>query len=198
MLKNENRLMPNAIVTYVRIVDKMNRFVGRATMYLIFVMMGILFYSSIAKSMFLPALWTLEMAQFTMVAYYLLGGAYSMQLGGHVRMDLLYTPLTPRKKGFLDTVTSFFLIFYLVLLLYGGLSSTEYALFYGEKSYSSWAPPMAPIKVIMSIGIVLMLLQSFAMLFRDIARARGLELDDPAADVGGADDAQTPSSAGGA
>jgi len=181
--------MPKAIKVYVRYVDAMNRAIGRATMYLIFVMMGILFYSSISKSLFLPALWTLEMAQFTMVAYYLLGGAYSMQLGGHVRMDLLYTPLAPRKKGILDTITSFFLIFYLVLLLYGGLSSTEYAIFYGEKSYSSWAPPMAPIKVIMSIGIVLMLLQSFSMLFKDIARARGMDLDDlddPAAETGDA------------
>ena len=31
------------------------------------------------------------MAQFLLAAYYLLGGAYSMQLDAHVRMDLLYS-----------------------------------------------------------------------------------------------------------
>jgi TRAP-type mannitol/chloroaromatic compound transport system permease small subunit len=55
--------MPSAIVTFVRLVDGFNRRVGTATMYLIFVMMGILFYSSISKAFRLPANWTLESAQ---------------------------------------------------------------------------------------------------------------------------------------
>ncbi len=89
--------MPQAIRTYVRWVDAMNRVVGRVAMYLIFVMGGILLYSSITKAFFHPAQWTLEMAQFTMAAYYLLGGGYSMQLEGHVRMDLLYGRWSPRR-----------------------------------------------------------------------------------------------------
>jgi TRAP-type mannitol/chloroaromatic compound transport system permease small subunit len=47
---------------------------------------------------------------------------------------------------------------------------------YGEKSYSSWAPRMAPIKIIMCIGIVLMLLQVIATFFKDLAKARGVTL----------------------
>ena len=65
---------------------------------------------------------------------------------------------------------------YLVLLLYGGLSSTQYALEYGERSYSSWRPYMAPIKIIACIGITLMLLQALALLLRDIATLRGEDL----------------------
>ena len=61
----------------------------------------------------------------------------------------------------------------LVLLLYGGISSTQYALEYKETSYSAWSPPMAPIKIVMCIGIALMLLQAIATLFKDIAAARG-------------------------
>ena len=76
--------MPNFIKHYVRIVDKINYRVGRATMYLIFLMIGVLFYSSVSKTFFHPALWTLEFAQFLMVGYFLLGGAYSVQLRGHV------------------------------------------------------------------------------------------------------------------
>ncbi len=110
----------------------------------------------------------------------MLGGGYSMQMDDHVRMDLLYSRGSTKKKGFADSITSFCLIFYLVILLYGGLSSTQYALFYGEKSYSSWAPYMAPVKIIMSFGITLMLLQAIATFFRDLARARGLTLDEEA------------------
>ena len=171
-------MMPEAIKTYVRYVDAVNRVVGRFAMYMIFAMMGLLLYSSIAKAFFIPPIWSLELAQFSMAAYYLLGGGYSMQLDAHVRMDLVYGRWSPRGKGFTDSLTSFCLIFYLVILLYGAFSSTEYALKYGKESYSSWAPFMAPIKIIMTFGIVLMLLQAIATFFRDLARARGLSLSE--------------------
>ncbi len=168
--------MPKAVKSYVRYVDAVNRVVGRFAMYMIFAMMALLLYSSIMKTFFLPVSWTLEMAQFSMAAYYLLGGGYSMQLDSHVRMDLAYGMWSSKGKGFADTITSLCLIFYLVLLLYGGFSSTSYALQYGETSYSSWSPFMAPIKIIMTFGIALMLLQAIATFFVDFARFKGLSL----------------------
>jgi TRAP-type mannitol/chloroaromatic compound transport system permease small subunit len=168
--------MPKAAKVYVRYVDALNRRVGRLVMYLVFVMMGLLLYSSITKYFFIPPIWTLEVAQFSMAAYYLLGGGYSMQLDSHVRMDLLYGRWSPKTKGFTDSITAICLIFYLAILLFGSFSSTGYALKYGERSFSSWAPPMAPIKIIMTIGIVLMLLQAIATFLKDLARARGQSL----------------------
>ena len=168
--------MPKAIRLYVRYVEKVNRAIGRCAMYLIFAMLGVLLYSSFSKTVFLPAHWTLETAQFLMVAYYLLGGSYSMQLGDHVRMDLLYTTWKPRTRSLVDSVTVLCLIFYLCLLLYGGYSSTSYAIQYGEQSYSAWAPYMAPVKIVMTFGVFMMLLQAVATLFKDIAAARGEEL----------------------
>ena len=169
--------MPKAIRIYVRYVEAVSRVVGRFAMYMIFAMIGLLLYSAFTKAFFIPPIWALEMAQFAMAAYYILGGAYSMQIDAHVRMDLLYDHWSPRGKGFVDSITAFCLVFYIALLLFGGLSSTGYALEYGEKSFSSWAPPMAPIKIIMTFGIALMLLQAIATFFRDLARARGLSLD---------------------
>ncbi|WP_028465558.1 MULTISPECIES: TRAP transporter small permease subunit [Nisaea] len=168
--------MPKAIRLYVRYVEKVNRAIGRCAMYLIFAMLGVLLYSSFSKTVFLPAHWTLETAQFLMVAYYLLGGSYSMQLGDHVRMDLLYSTWKPRTRSLVDSITVLFLIFYLCLLLYGGYSSTSYAIQYGEQSYSAWAPYMAPVKIVMTFGVFMMLLQALATLFKDIAAARGEEL----------------------
>ncbi|MGW9232744.1 TRAP transporter small permease subunit [Pseudorhizobium sp. NPDC055634] len=168
--------MPDALKTYVRVVDRFNRGVGRVTMYLIFVMMGILLWSSVSKSFFLPSLWTLEMAQFVMAAYYLLGGAYSLQLDSHVRMDLAYGRWSPKAKAMVDVVTIFMLFVYLFFLLYGGVSSTTYALQYNETSYSSWSPYMAPIKIIMVIGIFLTFLQATSIFIKDLAVAVGRPL----------------------
>ena len=154
----------------------MNYVVGRGMMYVLFVMIAILLWSSITKTFFTPALWTLEMAQFAMVAYYILGGPYSIQLGSNVRMDLFYGEWSPRRKAWVDAFTVFFLIFYLGVLLYGGISSTSYAIEFGERSSTVWRPYMWPIKVIMCAGIFLMLLQAFSEFIKDIARLRGEEL----------------------
>lgn len=165
--------MRKGIRAFVRVVDAFNRRVGRFAMYLIFAMLAVLLYSSISKTFFTPSIWTLESAQFLMVAYFLLGGAYSMQLDAHVRMDLAYSNWSPRTRALVDAITVFMLIFYLVMLLIGGISSTDYAIEYKETSYSAWSPYMAPIKVIMCFGIALMLLQAIATFFKDVYAARG-------------------------
>ena len=169
--------MPAAIRLYVRYVDMLCRLVGRFAMYLLFVMMGILLFSVISRTAFdRPHIWVVEMTQFTMAAYYLLGGGYSMLQDAHVRVDVFYGRWTPKRRAFADSITAFCLVFYLVFLLYGGYSSTEYALQYGQKNYSAWAPPLAPIKIIMSFGIFLMLMQALSMFFKDLARACGKEI----------------------
>ena len=143
-------------------------------MYLIFVMMGVLLFSSISRGVFeVSHIWVVEMAQMTMAAYYILGGGYSMQLDSHVRMDLLYGRWSTKTRAIVDLVTGCCLMFYLTFLLYGGISSTQYAIEYGQKNYSSWAPPTAPIKIVMTFAIVMMLLQVVATFFKDLERSKG-------------------------
>ena len=198
--------MPKVIVRYVRAIEALNRFIGRIAMYLIFVLVGVLLWSSISKALFNPSLWTLETAQFIMVSYYVLGGPYSIQLGSNVRMDLFYSGWSPKTKAWFDAFTVFFLMFYLAVLLQGAISSTAYSLGYfgleplaffwdllttllsqgpsaaGEKlgfmerSSTAWRPHLWPIKTVLCVGVFLLLLQCLAELFRDIGRIRGVAL----------------------
>lgn len=179
---------------YISAVDAVNLRVGRIMMYGVFVLMGILLWSAISKTFFLPTLWTLEMAQFTMVAYYILGGPYSIQLGSNVRMDLLYGNWSVRKKAWFDLFTVMFLVFYLCVLLYGAVASTAYSLgywgsepfsFFGgllsgseevgrmERSSSAWRPYLWPVKAVMVLGMFLMLLQCISELLKDVLRIQG-------------------------
>jgi len=169
----------NLLRGYIRFVDRVNYRIGRVAMYGIFVMMAILLWSSISKTFFNPSLWTLEMAQFAMVAYYILGGPYSIQMGSNVRMDLIYGGWSDRRKAAIDSVTVMFLIFYLVVLLWGGIDSTMYSFQYGwERSPTAWRPYMWPIKLIMCTGITLMLMQAISELFKDILKLREPEISD--------------------
>lgn len=169
--------MPGFIKAYVRWIDALNRAIGSVVMYMIFVMMGVLLSAAIARYFFnTPFVWVVELSQFLMAAYYLLGGAYSLQLGTHVRMDVLYERWTPRTQGFWDSLTAFCLVFYLVVLLRGGYASTMYSYDTGQTNYSAWAPLMWPIKAIMTLGIGLMLLQAISIFFKDLAKFLGREL----------------------
>lgn len=145
-------------------------------MYGIFVMVGILLWSSISKTFFLPSLWTLEIAQFAMVAYYILGGPYSIQLGANVRMDLFYGEWTIKQKAWVDAFTIFCVIFFLGVMLYGAYDSTAYSFKYNERSPTAWRPYLWPIKVTMCIGFFLMLLQAISELIKDIAIIKGEEI----------------------
>ncbi|MEP1934337.1 MAG: TRAP transporter small permease subunit [Roseibium sp.] len=188
---------------YVRSVDNFNRRLGKIIMWGVFVMAGILLWSSISKTFFNPSLWTLEIAQFAMVAYYVLGGPYSVQLGSNVRMDLFYAEWSIKKKAWFDAFTVLLLIFYLSVLLYGALSSTAYSLgYFGkefpvfywdlitafvtggpdaasevmgyiERSPTAWRPVLWPIKTVMCLGFFLMLLQTISELIKDIVTIKG-------------------------
>ncbi len=195
--------MSKIFKTYIRVVDGFNRRIGRFVMYGIFVMMAILLWSSFSKVVLTPSMWTLEMAQFAMVTYYILGGPYSIQLGSNVRMDLFYGDWSLRQRAWVDAMTVFFLIFYLVILIHGAVGSSAYALghfgvepygFYWdivvafvtggpaaasevtgfiERSPTAWRPVLWPIKLIMVFGFILMLLQAISELLKDVARIRG-------------------------
>nr|WP_298415377.1 TRAP transporter small permease subunit [uncultured Halomonas sp.] len=196
--------MPKVILLYIRAIDGMNRVIGRIAMYLIFVLIGILLWSSASKVFMTPSLWTLETAQFVMVAYFVLGGPYSIQLGSNVRMDLFYGDWSPTTKAWVDAFTVFFLVYYLGVLLYGGLVSMAYSLgYFGsepfeffldlgwtfitqgpaaageqlgfmERSPTAWRPVMWPIKAVICAGVFLMILQALAEFFRDVGRLRGV------------------------
>lgn len=158
---------------YIRCVDKLSEFVGYWAMYLLLAMMGILMYSIITNAMHRPVIWVMEMAQFTMAAYYILGGASSLKHGIHVRMDFLYERWKPRTKALVDVFTVFFLLFYLYIMVKGGWDSSAFALEFDQRNHSVWKPPMAPIKIIMTFGMALMLLQGTAELLKDFCTAIG-------------------------
>lgn len=171
--------MPNVIKSYVRYVDAINRLVGRGALYLLFVMMGVLLFSAISRFFFNhPVLWAVEFTQFVMAAYFMLGGGFSMLLGSHVRMDVFYSKWSPRKQARMDVLTFIVLAGYLGFLLYGCCTSTWYSIVFNQHNNSAWAPPLAPVKVIMGIGIVLTLLQAFSEFFKSLARWHGVLIED--------------------
>lgn len=167
--------MPRPLIAYVRTVERLNYGIGRLAMWSLFVLMGVLLWGAIGRAAFSPPIWTDEMAQFLLMGYFIIGGAYALQMGSAVRMDLLYSRWSDRTQAVVDAVTIIVLFVYLGVLLWGGIESTQFALEYGERRRGLWRPYMAPIKIVMVVGIVMMILQCTAIFIRDLNRALGRE-----------------------
>jgi TRAP-type mannitol/chloroaromatic compound transport system permease small subunit len=173
-LQNGDYRMQNVMRSYVRLVDRAAQYVGIVAMYLIFLMVGVLLLDAITRNIIdIPLHWCVEFAQFTLAAYYFMGGAMTIKDGDHVRMDLFYERLSHRGKTLMDLVTISCLLFYLSVLLYGSISSLDYAIDTNETRFSMWNPSMIPIKSLMVACIVLMILQTISQIFKHINDLRG-------------------------
>ena len=161
------------ITKTIRFVEAAVRSLGLAAMYLLLVVLAVLMFPVFARGGDVSTIWALETAQFAVGAYYILGAGYSLQQGAHVRMDFLYANWKPRTKAIVDAVTSFFVLFYLVVMLLGGWDSCAYAVVSKQINHTVWAPYMAPIKIAMEIGIFFMFLQMTAELVKSLRIACG-------------------------
>jgi len=169
--------MPGLIRAYVRITDKISDLTGYLAASLIFVMGAVLIFDAITRNVLnMPVHWAIELTQFTLAAYYFMGGPMTLKNNDHVRMDLWYAHLSERGQAKMDLFTVGCLIFYLGVMLAGSISSLQYAIQTGERRFSIWNPSVIPIKALLTACLVLMLLQAFALIFKHIATLRGERL----------------------
>ena len=169
--------MPHLIRAYVRVIDKVSDYVGYLAASLIFVMGATLIFDAITRNVLhIPVHWAIEFTQFTLAAYYFMGGPITLKNEEHVRMDLWYANLSERGKAKLDLFTVWCMIFYLGVMLMGSISSLQYAIQTGERRFSIWNPSVIPIKALLTACLVLMMLQAFSLVFKHVATLRGKPL----------------------
>ena len=166
--------MAAVIRSYVSLMDRLAEFIGAFAKYLIYLMIGVLLFDVVSDKAFgFVQNWTVETAQFTLAAFYFLAGPKTLKDDSHVRLDLIYANLSDRTKAWIDMITIWIVTFYLSVMLWGSISSLQYSWATNQRLPSLWAPSLVPIKVLMTICLVLMVLQCFAIFFKDLARARG-------------------------
>ena len=116
------------IRSYVKWIDAISEKVGIAAMALIALMIGILLLDAVTRNVIhMPLHWCIELTQFTLAAYYFMGGPITLKNNDHVRMDLMVRPtLVDRGKAKLDRLfTVGCLIFYLGVMLVGSISTLQ-------------------------------------------------------------------------
>ncbi len=163
------------MLRFVEFIDKTSDLIGKAASYLLLITVAACMIEVVLRYIFnSPTKWSYEVEAFSCGIIYLLVGAHVLLHRGHVSVDILYQRLSERKKILINIVV----VFPLIIIMAAGLTYIGFDYFWTslairETSYSSWSPPIWPIKLMIPVGGVLMMLQAVANLLRDLHKLRG-------------------------
>ena len=153
-------------------IDSISEWTGKITSFLIPIMMVVMTYEVVARYVFnKPTIWAMETTQFLFLTSTALGGAWLILHQGHVNVSILYDRLGVRTKAIVDIFPSFFFFAFIFFLLQHTLDTTIEAVKYLHHSASYWEPPIYPVYILMTVGVVFIFLQGLGKLIRDFATA---------------------------
>ncbi|WAP68020.1 TRAP transporter small permease subunit [Jiella pelagia] len=149
-------------------IDRLSFYSGEFVSYWAVIAVFVYYYEVVARYVFnSPTNWAHEGMYLMFGMQYLIMGAYAMLSESHVRVDIFYAPLSPRRKALADILTSvFFFIFAGVLLVTGWIFAAD-ATRVSEVSFTDWQLAYWPFKWAIVVGALLLVLQGVAKLAQD-------------------------------
>ncbi len=155
-----------------RIISHVNGLTGELVAYWSVIAVVVYYYEVIVRYVFnSPTNWAHESMFLMFGMQYLLAGGFVLRENGHVRVDVLYNYLPKRGKAIVDVITSIFFFIFMFVLLFTGWTFFYDSYEVNEVSISEWAIQYWPIKLSLSLGAALLLIQGVAQLLKDIAVA---------------------------
>ena len=116
-----------------------------------------------------PTTWSTEMVVMLAGSLYIIGGAYTHYLRGHISVDTVYGYLPPRWQAATRVFVHFPLFFlYVGVLLWTGSIFFFESMVENERSGSLWNPIIWPYKFVVPLGALLIFLQGLAQFIRDV------------------------------
>jgi TRAP-type mannitol/chloroaromatic compound transport system permease small subunit len=121
-----------------------------------------------------PTAWALDVTTMSFGALFMLGAAYTLLKGAHVRTDMLWEKFSDRKKGVIDSIA--FLLFFLpsMAILFGiSIDDFFYSLSINEKSTAGvWQPVLWPLRAVIPLAAALLFLQGISEVLKSLWAAR--------------------------
>ena len=167
------RWMANSIIR----IDKFSKIVGNVVCWILMPLIFAMTYEVLARKLFLaPTIWAYDISRFLYGALFMLGAAYALSKGVHIRADFLYRNFKIKTQGLIDFWL--YILFYfpgLIVFLYMTIGYVGESIQRGERGMdTTWMPYMWPIKTCLLIGIVFLLIQGISELFKSYwAATRG-------------------------
>ena len=170
-----------ALLAIIRVIDTFTDFTGSIVAWLSVPLVGAVAYEVFARYLFnAPTVWSFDVTYMLYGALFMLGAAYALHKGAHIRTDFFWDNFSPRTRGLIDSI-SYVLFFFpsFALLAILGWHEADYAFRINETSdQTPWRPILWPFKAIVPVACILLMIQGVSELLKSLYMARtGVELE---------------------
>ncbi len=156
---------------YIEFADRVSAWFGKAFAWLILVMtFGVAYEVFVRYILNAPTSWAFDVSYIMYGSLFMMGGAYTLSRGGHVRGDFIYRLWTPRTQAKVELFL--YIIFFfpgVIALILAGWKYAARSWRYMEISVNSPAGiPIFQFKTIIVLAGILLFIQGIAQVMRCI------------------------------
>jgi TRAP-type mannitol/chloroaromatic compound transport system permease small subunit len=167
--------MPHWMVRAIVAIDTFSLWTGRVTSWLTLPLMVAMVYEVVARYAFTaPTSWAYDISRMLYGALFVLGSAYALSKGVHIRSDFLYRGWSVKTQGKVDT--ALYLVFYfpaMLVFLWVASKWAWTAIERGERGMdTAWMPLLGPVRACLPFGIAFLLIQGVSELLKSLHAAR--------------------------
>ena len=154
-----------------RVIDRMSIATGQAAAWLTLVMVIVTFVIVVMRYAFdAGAIWLQQSLTWMHAVVFMLGAAYTLQSGGHVRVDVFYRDMSDKHKAWVDLLGVLIFLFPLCFFfIYESLNYVMSAWTIGEVSRDAGGLPFPALPLLKSVLILMpvaVALQGLSMLLK--------------------------------
>jgi TRAP-type mannitol/chloroaromatic compound transport system permease small subunit len=127
-----------------------------------------------------PTIWVFDVTYMLYGTIFMLGAAYALHKGAHIRTDFFFESWSTRTKGVIDSIAYVGLFFpSLTVFLIVGWNEGWYAFLINETSEQTpWRPILWPFKMVIPLTCLLLLIQGVSEVIKSLhAALTGVELE---------------------
>ena len=165
----------------VRAIDRFTDVTGTWVAWLNIPLVLAVSYEVVARYVFhAPTIWSYDVTYMLYGTIFMLGAAYALHKGAHIRTDFFFEKWSVRTQGVIDSV-SYIVFFFPALLLFlvVGWEEAWYAFDIGETSEQTpWRPILWPFKAVIPLTCLLLMIQGVSETIKSVYAARtGVQLE---------------------
>jgi len=163
------------LIKTVRMIDKFTDTTGTWVAWLNMPLVAVVAYEVFARYVFhAPTIWSFDLTYMFYGTIFMLGAAFALHKGAHIRTDFFYEKWSVKTKGIIDA-TSYIVFFFpsIVMLLWISGGEAWYAFDIKETSEQTpWRPILWPYKSVVPLTCVFLLIQGVSELIKSFYAAR--------------------------
>jgi len=170
-----------ALIKAVRVIDKFTDTIGVWVAWLNVPLVLAVSFEVISRYAFdAPTIWSFDVTYMLYGTIFMLGAAYALHKGAHIRTDFFYEKWSAQTKGIVDSI-SYVVFFFpsLIMFLVASGSEAWYSYTISETSEQTpWRPILWPYKGVVPLTCVLLMIQWVSETIKSVYAWRtGVELE---------------------